>query len=324
MYCDSYEGEDLAMKTFRVSLTRILFACLLLAAALTLPYTALAKKNTAGKAEISEAYARQNGSIRLVLSGKEDAGRYIIYRAAKKDGKFKEIARTKKSYYIDRDVKVYREYYYRTAAAVKGDTGEVVGKMSKAVRVKARKPADKMKLAYAGDSLIVGITKYGHMKARQERVIAKIGINSIRYFQSSYMSQLKSYNPDQLVIMMGVNGIEGKPGNGYISKQVQYFELILKALLKKNPNMEIILSGITPYKPHGHSTAAGRKWYNNQLKKLASKYDGVWYCDPGEVFDNGSGYIIRKYAAGDYHLKSFGYTKLIEFWRKFVRELKYK
>ena len=303
---------------------RFIFTCLLLAALVSLPLAAQAKKSSAGKAEISEAYARQDGSIRLVLSGKGDAKEYLVYRANRKDGNYKEIARTKKSKYIDKDVKVYHEYYYKVAAASKEDGELSAGGMSKAVRVKARKPAGKMKLAYAGDSLIVGITKYGHMKAKKERVIAKIGINTIRYYQSTYMSQLRSYNPDQLVIMMGINGIEGKPGNSYISKQVRYYELILKSLLKKNGNMEIILSGITPYKKHGNSTAAGRNWYNRQLKKLAKKYDGVWYCDPGEVFDNGSGYIITKYAAGDYHLKSFGYTKLVGFWRKFVKELKYK
>lgn len=306
------------MKLIRQSGCCFVFACLLLAVLAALPVSASAKKKVADKAEISEAYARQDGSIRLVLAGKEKGDRYIIYRAAKKDGKYEEIKRTKKSKFIDKDVKVYKEYYYKVAAAGKPD------QLSKAVRVKARKPAEKMRLAYAGDSLIVGITKYGHMKAKKERVIAKIGINTIRYYQSSYMSQLRSYNPDQLVIMMGINGIEGKPGNGYIRKQVKYYELILKSLLKKNKNMEIILSGITPYKRHGNSTAAGRKWYNRQLEKLAGKYDGVWYCDPGEVFANGSGYIINKYAAGDYHLKSFGYTKLVKFWRGFVKELKYK
>ncbi len=306
------------MKRFHSFCCRAVFACLLLGVLAALPFPASAKKKAADKAVISEAYARQDGSIRLVLAGKEKGDRYIIYRATKKDGKYKEVKRTKKSKFIDKDVKVYKEYYYKVAAAGKPD------KLSKAVRVKARKPAEKMRLAYAGDSLIVGITKYGHMKAKKERVIAKIGINTIRYYQSSYMSQLRSYNPDQLVIMMGINGIEGKPGNGYIRKQVKYYELILKSLLKKNKNMEIILSGITPFKKHGYSTAAGRKWYNNRLKKLADKYDGVWYCDPGEVFANGSGYIIRKYAAGDYHLRGFGYKKLVKFWRGFVKELKYK
>ncbi|MBR3165095.1 MAG: SGNH/GDSL hydrolase family protein [Lachnospiraceae bacterium] len=312
------------MKKCRISCSAFLFFFLLLGALIALPRTASAEKNASGKAVISEAYARQDGSIRLVLSGKEKSSCYLVYRASKKDGKYKEIGKTKKGKYIDKDVKVYHKYWYKTTSAVKSGSEYIPGKMSKAVFVKARKPAKKMKLAYAGDSLIVGITKYGHMKAKKERVIAKIGINTIRYYQSSYQSQLRAYNPDQLVIMMGINGIEGKPGNGYIRKQVEYFERILKSLLKKNPNMEIILSGITPYKRHGNATAAGRKWYNKRLKKLAKKYDGVWYCDPGKVFDNGSGYIISKYAAGDYHLKSFGYTKLVEFWRKFVKELKYK
>ena len=97
------------MKRFHSLCCRAIFACLLLGVLAALPFTVSAKKKTVDKAVISEAYARQDGSIRLVLAGKEKGDRYIIYRATKKDGKYKEVKRTKKSKFIDKDVKVYKE-----------------------------------------------------------------------------------------------------------------------------------------------------------------------------------------------------------------------
>ena len=76
----------------------------------------------------TEAYALQDGTIKLVLDGKEDTRSYIIYRAEEKDGDYKEIARTRKSRFKDKNTKTYQNYYYKTASAEKKERHLYYGK----------------------------------------------------------------------------------------------------------------------------------------------------------------------------------------------------
>ena len=65
------------MKKCLMSCSAFLFLCIILSVLTALPCTASAEKKADGKAVISEAYARQDGSIRLVLSGKEKSGAFV-------------------------------------------------------------------------------------------------------------------------------------------------------------------------------------------------------------------------------------------------------
>ena len=80
-----------------MSCSAFLFLCIILSVLTALPCTASAEKKADGKAVISEAYARQDGSIRLVLSGKENPAVISFTVRAKKTENIKRSGKQRRA-----------------------------------------------------------------------------------------------------------------------------------------------------------------------------------------------------------------------------------
>ena len=281
---------------------------------------AYAAEYSLGRPVITEVKATSDSKIRLTWSKINHAERYHIYRSTKRTGNYKEIASTGKLKFTDKTGKQLKTYYYRICASYGDDEDLTISKFSKVIKVKVRKKAKK--ILYVGDSVMSGYSSYGIIKnTKSQKVITKIGVSTPNFYKSSLMNSVLSYNPDRMYIMLGMNGLPGKSNSAYQNVMINYYKKILNKCLKKNPDMEIIVVGVSPTGRGSSVHMSNVKAFNKKLKKMTKAYDTVYYMDLMPVLGDRSGYLKKCYNGGDgIHWKKEAYYKALDAFKKFAKE----
>lgn len=269
---------------------------------------------------ITEVKATSDSRIKLTWTKVKGAETYHVYRSTSRNGNYREIASTGKLKYTDQTGKQLKTYYYKICASCGNGDDLTISKYSKGISAKVRKRAKK--ILYVGDSVMSGFSVYGIIKnTKSHKVISKIGVNTPNFYKSSLMSSVLSYNPDRMYIMLGMNGLPGKSNSSYQKVMVDYYKKILKKCLKKNPDMEIIVVGVSPTGRGSSVSMSNVKAFNKKLKKMTKPYDTVYYMDLTPVLGDGSGYLKKCYNGGDgIHWKKAAYQKVFDAFKKFARE----
>lgn len=264
--------------------------------------------------------ATSNGVIKIKWKKVAGAEKYVIYRAESKKGTYKNIGTSSKTCYSDKKGKKGKSYYYKIAAAFKdGQTGEwEESTQSVAKKGTVRKTAKR--IAYVGDSIMTGFSLY-HVTGKGTKVFAKIGINATTFYNSSLMGQMLNYKPDRMVLMFGMNGLAGNPGSGSMQTQINCIGSIIKKCRKKNPEMEIIIMGVSPVSASTSVKMSNVRMFNRMLKKSLKKHKDVHYYDLSKILASSGGYLSSSYNGGDgIHWNSAAYKKVYKAINQYVKE----
>lgn len=76
------------------------------------------------------AVENQKRRIKLFWEPVSLAEEYVIYRADRKDGSYKRYGITEKNFWVDKEVRLGRKYYYKVYARAEGACGRVYSKRS--------------------------------------------------------------------------------------------------------------------------------------------------------------------------------------------------
>ena len=84
---------------------------------------------------------KKGGKKKVTLGWKKVTGakKYQVYRATKKNGKFKKVATVSKTSYVNKKLKKNKKYFYKVRAYAKVDGKEYKGAFSAVVKVKTKK-----------------------------------------------------------------------------------------------------------------------------------------------------------------------------------------
>lgn len=272
--------------------------------------------------EITKCSATSDGRIKLVWSKVKNADKYEVFRSTSKGGEYIRIGTASKASFTDKKGKKLETYYYRVRALKdSGPAGEHgYSDYSKAVKKKVRKPAQRT--AYAGDSVMQGFSSYEIISSNKKTMFfTKVGIHLHTFYNGEMLKQLLSYNPDRLFIMLGMNGLVGKPDDADLNTKVGYFGKIIRACLKKNPDMEVVVLGVSPVGRKASVKKDTVKRFNKKLKKRIKPLPDVYYYDTWEILSDSQGYLKGQYGGGDgIHWKKCGYEKVKKDLDRFIKE----
>lgn len=272
--------------------------------------------------DIERVSLTSKGEVKLTWTRVKGAIGYEVYRKRSNEKEYKKIATTTKVKYVDGKGKRGKKYTYKVRAVELYPVGDIssVGKDSKTIKCKVRKKVKKT--AYVGDSVMTGFPIY-HVLSNSAKVhiYAKIGINTGAFYSSSMMSQLLRYNPDRLFIMLGMNGLVGSPSAAYMKQGINTYDKIVSACLKKNPDMEIVVMGVSPVSRRATVKPSSVKLYNQILKKKMSKHKNVQFFDPACCLAGADGELLSCYSGGDgIHWQKSAYETVLKRLNKFVKE----
>ncbi|MCM1500004.1 MAG: GDSL-type esterase/lipase family protein [Clostridium sp.] len=272
--------------------------------------------------EFTGCTATANGKIKLVWSKVKHADQYEVFRSESKRGEYVRIGITTKTAFTDRRGRKLKTYYYKVKAVKENRFTEEneYSEYSRAVKKKVRRTA--RRTAYAGDSVMKGFTSYGVISPNKKtRFFAKVGIHLHTFCDGDMLKQLLKYNPDRLFIMLGMNGLVGSPGDADLNTKVDYFRKIIRACLKKNPDMEIVVLGVSPVGRRASVKKDTVERFNKKLKRLVNSMDGVRYYDTWQILADSQGYLKSQYGGGDgIHWQKSGYEKIKKSLDAFIRE----
>lgn len=269
--------------------------------------------------QISKCTATFSSTIRLAWNKIPHTGKYEIYRAKSRKGEYKCIAHTRKPRYTDKTGKVFTTYYYKVKAVPDDSQTYSDSRYSKVVSATVRKNAKK--IAYVGDSIMTGFRNYGVIKGKNNREFAKIGIHTYNFYTSDYMKNLLQYNPDRMIIMLGMNSLGGNPGKTQIDSILNPYKKILNACHKKNPNMEIIVMGVSPTRNSSEVNNTAIRRFNKYLKKYAKTKTYIHYFDTVSFLSDQSGSLKASYSGGDgIHWSKAGYEVTYKKLQSFLKE----
>lgn len=275
-----------------------------------------------GKPVLACVFATNKAEIKLRWTPAKNAQKYVIYRATSKKGKYKKIATTKKTLYVDKKGTQLKTYYYKVRAMKKNGTTKkwVYGAYSNIMKKKVRKIAKKT--AYAGDSLTVGLLDYGRVtESESKKVFAKVGIGTAAYYNSDLLKDLLEYNPDRLFIMLGVNDLAGNPADSYMNTVIAYYKSILKACIKKNPDMEIFVMAVAPVGENAPVSMSVIDAYNMKMEDVLLTMDNVYYYDLKWDLADERGYLKPEYMASDgLHWKAAAYDVMLKVQKDLIKE----
>lgn len=272
---------------------------------------------------IKTAEATSGAAVSLSWKKVRRASRYTVYRSSKKNGTYKKLRTTSKCTFSDKTGKQLHTYYYKVSASCKNNSDKwSEGRCSRAVAVKVRRIA--RKIAYAGDSIMSGYSIYGLIpNSKKQKVIAQTGVSTSNFYNGQCMKRLLDYNPDRLYIMLGVNALPGRTNSTYMDYIIKYYGYILGKCLKKNPDMEIIVMGVSPVGRGANVRLGSVKLFNKKLKTLLKnkKFRDVHYMDLFPVLADSSGYLKGQYGAGDnIHWNRGTYSLVLQEMKKAVRK----
>ncbi|MDO5155796.1 MAG: GDSL-type esterase/lipase family protein [Eubacteriales bacterium] len=253
-----------------------------------------------GKPMLVNVLATEKSEIKLMWMPAQGAQKYKVYRATSKKGKYKLITTTKKTKYVDKKGTPLKTYYYKVRAMKKDSKTKkwTYGAYSNIMKKKVRKKVKK--IAYAGDSLTVGLLNYGKVKESSNlKVYAQVGIGVAAYYNSDLLTSLLDYNPDRLYIMLGVNDLAGKPTEASMNQSLANYKAIIQSCLKKNPDMEIVVTEVCPVGRLATVRMDSVTLYNRKLEDTFMDNDNVYFCELyWDVVDE-NGYLRKEYSAGD-------------------------
>ncbi len=268
---------------------------------------------------IRKCTATSNSAIHITWTKNAHASKYEIYRATSAKGNYKCIASTKKPRYTDKTGKVFTTYYYKVKAVSSDPQTYSDSSYSKIVSATVRKKAKK--IAYVGDSIMTGFKLYGVTKGKCNREFAKIGIHTYNFYTSDYMKNLLQYNPDRMIIMLGMNSLGGNPGKTQIDNILNPYKKILNACHKKNPHMEIIVMGVSPTRNSSEVNNTAVVRFNKALRKYTRTKKYIHYLDTVSFLSDKSGSLKASYSGGDgIHWSKAGYTITYKKLQTFLKE----
>lgn len=274
------------------------------------------------KPAIGSVFATSKATIRLVWIPVKGAQQYEVYRSKSKKKDYECIGTTKKTAYVDKTGEPLTTYYYKIRAVRKNvATGEKeFSPYSITMKKKMRKIVKTT--AYAGDSLMVGLLNYGKITDNhKQKVFAQIGIGTQAYYESDLLTQLLAYKPDRLFIMLGVNDIAGNPSEKQMDNMIRYYKAILKSCVKKNPNMEIFVLGVSPVGKSSNVSLNTINYYNRKMERQVVPLDNVYYYDLCLELAGDDGYLKPEYVAGDgLHWTSKTYDTVLKAMKEMVKE----
>lgn len=272
------------------------------------------------KPMIGSVTATDKSTIRVMWVPVDYAQKYQVYRSTHPKKNFKKIGTTKKTQFVDKTGKQLKTYYYKVRAIRKNGKKTIYSKFSITMKKKVRKKVKKT--VYAGDSLMVGLTNYGKITNNsKQRVYAKVGITTSKYYKSSQLQQLLRYNPDRLYIMLGVNDIAGNPSNQYMNTTIRYYIAILKTCIKKNPDIEIFVMGVSPVGKGSSVKMSTVNYYNTGLEESVVALENVYYYDLALDMAGDDGYMKPEFISADsLHWTSAAYDTALKAMRECVKE----
>lgn len=272
--------------------------------------------------QITKCTATLDGKIKLVWSAVKNADQYEVFRSKSKEGEYTQIGTTSKKSFTDKSGKKLQTYYYKVRAMQKNDATGLYGcgDCSKTVKKKVRKKAQRT--AYAGDSVMRGFAGYKVIPSGgKNRFFAEVGMHLHTFYEGDMLKDLLKYKPDRLFIMLGMNGLVGSPGEGDLSTKADYFKKIIRACQKKNPDMEIVVMGVSPVGREATVKKDTVVRFNEKLKKLVKPMPEVRYYDTWEVLADSQGYLKGQYGGGDgVHWQKSGYEAVRKDLNRFIRE----
>jgi lysophospholipase L1-like esterase len=273
-----------------------------------------------GKVKGLKVTATSKGAIKLSWKKVSGAKKYRIYRSKSKNGKYKIVGTTPKTKYTDKRGKQKKTYYYKVVAIRKNPlNGEwVEGTASKVEKKKVRKKAKRV--AYVGDSIMTGFSIY-HVTKSGDRTFAKIGMNATSFCRSDLYASLLRYNPDRIFLMFGMNGLPGNPSGASMDNQVKCISGIINKCRKNNPDVEIVIMGVSPVTARASVHLSSVRLFNKKLKNSLKNKKGVHYYNPATVLANEQGYLKSGYGGGDgIHWSVAAYKKVYQSLQDFVKE----
>lgn len=119
-----------------------------------MPMGVYAAKSAPGKAEIKTAKSINHNTVEITWKKMKSAEKYQVYRAKKKDGKYKKVKTTKKTIFENDGLKTGQKYYYKVRAVNskgKGDFSKikaVTPKLNKIGKLKPTKTLDGANLTW--------------------------------------------------------------------------------------------------------------------------------------------------------------------------------
>lgn len=283
--------------------------------------------HSVGAAKLSKPFigsvtATSKATIKLLWIPVENAQKYEVYRSTSKKGPYTRIATTKKTKYTDKTGQQLSTYYYKIRAVGKdaGSNQNIYSPYSIVMKKKVRKIAEKT--AYAGDSLMVGLINYGKIKENSsQKIFAKVGISTSAFYKSELMTNLLDYNPDRLYIMLGVNDMPGNPSEKYMDTTIAYYRKILQACMKKNPDIEIFVMGVSPIGKKSTISLDKINYYNRKMEKKVVPLKNVYYYDLALDIAGDDGYLKPEYVAADgLHWTSRTYDVVLKAMKECVKE----
>lgn len=162
-----------------------------------------------------------------------------------------------------------------------------------------------------------------HVTQSTDKLFAKIGLNATSFYRSELRGQLLRYNPDRLILMFGMNGLPGSPSDVSMYNQVNCISKIIKECRKKNPNMEIVIMGVSPVSSRAHVKLSSVKSFNDKLEKSLLHKKDVHYYTPARVLADSNGYLKSGYGGGDgIHWSATAYKLVYEDLKSYVKEWK--
>ena len=216
-------------------------------------------------------------SVTLSWKTNKCAQKYVIYRSKSKDGKYQKIGSTKKNTFRDRGLKSESTFYYRVCAVGPSRDGLTSHVTSGYKTVKAVTKKKVSKTVYIGDSLMQGIREYHIINnGNGKRVITKIGISPSGFVRSSYMSQVLSYNPDRVYIMIGLNAIEGHPSDKYLDQTLGYTRQIIQKISSKNSQAQIVLLPVAPVRPGASASQSVSAVMTTMMSSVSFDTSRLW------------------------------------------------
>lgn len=274
------------------------------------------------KPAIGSVFATSKSTIRLVWIPVKGAQQYEVYRSKSKKKGFECIGTTKKTSYTDKKGKALTTYYYKIRAVRKNAATGVAEYSPYSITMKKKMRKIVKTTAYAGDSLMVGLLNYGKITDNhKQKVFAKIGIGTQAYYESDLLTQLLAYKPDRLFIMLGVNDIAGNPTEKQMDNMIRYYKAILKSCVKKNPDMEIFVLGVSPVGKSSSVSLNTINYYNRKMERQVVPLDNVYYYDLCLELAGNDGYLKPEYVAGDgLHWTSKTYDTVLKAMKEMVKE----
>lgn len=266
--------------------------------------------------KITFAKARNNTVLRIKWKKVEGAKFYRVYRATTKHGKYREVKRTTRLTFLDRNLKQNRKYYYRVRACKTHKTNKYDSKCSYAVGCYTRN-VPKVEV-FAGDSVMTGLDIYHKIENIQtpgkKYTVAYKGLGTLSFQTKQVFAngtktgveQIIAYQPDRLYIKLGMNELAYADLNSMYNNYCD----ILARIQDESPKTEIVILAVAPssrnaaIKETGYQRVA--QW-NDKLRKLAKEF-GVHYYDFTGSFQDSDGYL--SFRSGDgIHWPPSGYDK---------------